>query len=276
MFKKITPRFGAPAASKIKSEVVGGKKATFNIDEKEEAAKRIQSINRGKQVRRQGTMGKLMATQKATESPEPRLSRRVSFSGSAKVVAGESCLDQLTAAIQRCTGIAVPGATASGVDIAAEAAAAVRRKEEADAKKAALQLSPALQSKVDALFKAIDDDGNGTITKQEAMKFWKKNWAKVNAQAMFNEVDEVCTSHGFPCCSLPSRMPRHCNRQRPCHPCSFPSSQDAKGEVTQEKWNDFWKNVVAQPDYDEADIIEEMDGIIEGGSWVDWNDGRTT
>ena len=46
------------------------------------------------------------------------------------------------------------------------------------------------------------------------------------------------------------------------------------GSVTYAEWVDFWKNVVAQPEYLEEDVIEEIDSIIEGGSWVDWNDGR--
>jgi len=43
---------------------------------------------------------------------------------------------------------------------------------------------------VKTLFGKIDGDGDGTVTKEEAVTFWKRNWAKVNAQAMFNEVDD--------------------------------------------------------------------------------------
>lgn len=48
------------------------------------------------------------------------------------------------------------------------------------------------------------------------------------------------------------------------------------GCVTYEEWVDFWRNVVAQPDYSEEDVIEELLSIKEGGSWVDFNDGRET
>ena len=48
------------------------------------------------------------------------------------------------------------------------------------------------------------------------------------------------------------------------------------GEVDKDEWLDFWKNVLAQPDYTEEEISEELDNMLEGGSWVDWNDGRTT
>ena len=48
------------------------------------------------------------------------------------------------------------------------------------------------------------------------------------------------------------------------------------GEVTYDEWVDFWKNVLAQPEYDVEEVSEELDNMLEGGSWVDWNDGRTT
>jgi len=102
-------------------------------------------------------------------------------------------------------------------------------------------LSPAMLDKVKKLFEKIDINADGSITQSEATTFWGKNWAKVNAQAMFNEVDD-----------------------------------DANGSVTYEEWLDFWTNVVAQPEYDEADVIEEIDNIMQGGSWVDWSDGRST
>ena len=51
--------------------------------------------------------------------------------------------------------------------------------------------------------------------------FWGKNFAKVNAQAMFNEVDD-----------------------------------DGNEEVTFPEWVDFWKNVLAQDCYTEEDIAE--------------------
>lgn len=38
-------------------------------------------------------------------------------------------------------------------------------------------------------FKKVDVDGDNSITQDEAIKFWGKNFAKVNATAMFNEVD---------------------------------------------------------------------------------------
>ena len=102
-------------------------------------------------------------------------------------------------------------------------------------------LSAKALEKVTALFNKIDDNGDGSITQEEAVKFWGKNWAKVNAQAMFNEVDD-----------------------------------DNNGSVTFDEWLDFWKNVLAQPEYEEEEVLEEIDEIMTGGAWVDFNDGRST
>ena len=89
-------------------------------------------------------------------------------------------------------------------------------------------------------FDKMDDDKNGEVSKDEAVKFWGKNFAKVNATSMFNEVDE-----------------------------------DGNGSVTWEEFLAFWKNVVASG-YPPEDISDEIDLMMEGGSWVDFNDGRTT
>ena len=47
------------------------------------------------------------------------------------------------------------------------------------------------------------------------------------------------------------------------------------GEVDKDEWLDFWKNVLAH-DYPADDLLEEVGMMLEGGSWVDFNDGRTT
>ena len=38
-------------------------------------------------------------------------------------------------------------------------------------------------------FQKVDVDGDNSITQEEAVRFWGNNFAKVNATAMFNEVD---------------------------------------------------------------------------------------
>jgi Ca2+-binding EF-hand superfamily protein len=90
------------------------------------------------------------------------------------------------------------------------------------------------------MFDAIDLNKDGSVTKEEATTFWGKNFAKINAQAMFNEVDV-----------------------------------NKDGSVTKEEWMGFWKNVLKHG-YPEEDLLEEVDMLKEGGSWVDYNDGRTT
>ena len=78
------------------------------------------------------------------------------------------------------------------------------------------------------------------VTKDEATKFFK-NFAKVNAQAMFNEVDE-----------------------------------DGNGSIAYDEWIEFWRNVMGTGTYETEDVMEELESMMEGGAWVDWNDGRTT
>ena len=71
----------------------------------------------------------------------------------------------------------------------------------ADAKKAALPKAPQVKpkdvtlsepilQKVNMFFKKLDSDGNGSISREEALAFWKKNFARLNASAMFKEVDQ--------------------------------------------------------------------------------------
>ena len=87
----------------------------------------------------------------------------------------------------------------------------------------------------------MDTNGDGDLEKSEAVAFWGKNFAKVNAGAMFNEVDT-----------------------------------DNSELITFDEWMDFWNNVLATGTYSEEDILEELTSMMEGGSWVDWNDGRST
>ena len=71
-------------------------------------------------------------------------------------------------------------------------------------------------------------------------KFWGKNFAKVNANSMFNEVDE-----------------------------------NGDEAISWDEFLAFWKNVVGSG-YSQDDILEEVQMMLEGGSWVDFDDGRTT
>ncbi|KOO44199.1 ef hand family protein [Chrysochromulina tobinii] len=101
-------------------------------------------------------------------------------------------------------------------------------------------LTDVLQAKLKSFFDKMDLDSNGEVSKEEAEKFWGKNFAKLNAQSMFNEVDE-----------------------------------DGNGTITWVEFLDFWKNVAANG-YSQEDLEEEVQMMMEGGSWVDFDDGRTT
>mmetsp|Transcript_2147 Transcript_2147/g.6098 ORF Transcript_2147/g.6098 Transcript_2147/m.6098 type:complete len:156 (+) Transcript_2147:94-561(+) len=104
----------------------------------------------------------------------------------------------------------------------------------------ATEMNKELHDELKAFFNHMDDDKNGEVTKDEAIKFWGKNFAKVNANAMFNEVDE-----------------------------------DGNASISWEEFLAFWQNVI-DSGYDQEDLVEEVKMIAEGGSWVDFNDGRTT
>ena len=102
------------------------------------------------------------------------------------------------------------------------------------------QLTKALEQRLREFFDKIDADGNGQISRAEAEKFWGKNYAKLNARSMFNEVDE-----------------------------------DHNGSISWAEFLEFWQNVAASG-YSEDELTDEVDMMMEGGSWVDFNDGRTT
>lgn len=101
-------------------------------------------------------------------------------------------------------------------------------------------LGSTLDTLLTEMFEKMDSDKSRTVTKEEAIKFWGKNFAKINAGAMFNEVDT-----------------------------------DKDNELTLEEWKAFWLNVLAHG-YEEAEVVEEVQSMMNGGSWVDWDDGRTT
>lgn len=101
-------------------------------------------------------------------------------------------------------------------------------------------LPESILMKLTAFFNKLDVDDDKEITREEAISHWGKNFAKINAEAMFNEVDV-----------------------------------DKDGKVTIEEWYEFWQNVLKHG-YTAEEVEEELDELVEGGSWVDFNDGRTT
>lgn len=90
------------------------------------------------------------------------------------------------------------------------------------------------------LFEKIDSDGTLVITPEQASKFFKGGFNKISVDAMFNEIDTE----------------RH-------------------GSITAVQWMNFWKQVKTSG-YSRKNIEEEIDLLMEGGTWVDWKDGRRT
>ena len=84
----------------------------------------------------------------------------------------------------------------------------------------------------------------GVVTKEEAGRFFK-SFGKLNATAMFNEVD---VTH------------------------EVDSDVDV---ITLAEWAGFWRNVKASG-YSEDEMREELANMASGQSWVDFNDGRST
>jgi hypothetical protein len=61
----------------------------------------------------------------------------------------------------------------------------------------------------------------------------------------------------------------------PLHPGIAEVDEDGNGTITWVEFLDFWKNVAANG-YSQEDLEEEVQMMMEGGSWVDFDDGRTT
>ena len=47
-----------------------------------------------------------------------------------------------------------------------------------------------LYNKVIHLFKLIDTDNSKTIDREETLRFWSKNYPKINCLELFNQVDK--------------------------------------------------------------------------------------
>ena len=104
-------------------------------------------------------------------------------------------------------------------------------------RKAKPPLNQETAKKLDELFTKMDLDKNKEITRAEAEQYFK-SYAKISANAMFNEVDS-----------------------------------DHNASISKKEFMDFWQQV-KDSGYSDADIVAEVDEMLEGGSWVDWKDGR--
>ena len=100
------------------------------------------------------------------------------------------------------------------------------------------QLPPKLFEKVDTLFKKIDIDDSKTIDREETLKFWSSNFAKINSAVLFDQVD---------------------------------TNND--GSIQYDEWIDFWR-IVYDSGYSEDEICSELDNILNGGTWVKFETNR--
>ena len=89
-----------------------------------------------------------------------------------------------------------------------------------------------MKEKVLKLFKLIDTDGSKTIDREETLKFWSRNFPKLNSNELFDQVDK-----------------------------------NNDGSIQLDEWVEFWR-IVYKSGYSESEICSELDNMINGGSWV--------
>eukprot|EP01016_Furgasonia_blochmanni_P043033 TRINITY_DN578_c0_g1_i11.p3 TRINITY_DN578_c0_g1~~TRINITY_DN578_c0_g1_i11.p3 ORF type:complete len:116 (-),score=17.85 TRINITY_DN578_c0_g1_i11:367-714(-) len=81
----------------------------------------------------------------------------------------------------------------------------------------------------------IDINDSKTIDKEETLKFWKSNFAKLNTEALFKAVDI-----------------------------------DKNGNISEDEWVAFWE-VVKKSGHTEKEITEELDNLTQGKAWVQFD-----
>ena len=91
------------------------------------------------------------------------------------------------------------------------------------------ELPPALEAQLRKLFSKMDSDRDQILSKAEAVEYWGKNYAKINAQAMFNEVTPAVVSAAMVKCSIATGRAQGIERRpRPRrHPCLHPHATHA-------------------------------------------------
>jgi len=94
-------------------------------------------------------------------------------------------------------------------------------------------LSRDCRQKIKELFDRMDTDGDGHIEKVEAQSFFGK-FSKVSTSKMFSEIDT-----------------------------------DDNEQISVEEFLKFWE-AVRKTGYRDAELREEIDVILEGGAWRDW------
>ena len=82
------------------------------------------------------------------------------------------------------------------------------------------------------VFKKFDVDNSNTIEREETIKFWSKNFGKLNTREMFKDLD-----------------------------------QNNDNQIEMSEWMEFWGRV-KKSGYDEEEIKTELQNIYEGNSWA--------
>lgn len=108
-------------------------------------------------------------------------------------------------------------------------------------------MPPAFAARVTALFESLDRNGNGEVDLQEAETHWQSGplgrFGTLSALAMFSEVDD-----------------------------------DASHAISLHEWLAFWDGLRAPNGgrYADDEILEEVEAMLRGAPWRDWEDGRST
>ena len=82
------------------------------------------------------------------------------------------------------------------------------------------------------MFKLIDTDNSHTIDREETLRFWSKNFPKLNSFELFDQLDK---------------------------------NNDEAIQI--EEWIEFW-TIVMNSGYTEEEVSFELDNLMKGGSWV--------
>ena len=94
------------------------------------------------------------------------------------------------------------------------------------------EMPESIESLAVELFKKIDGKQNGYIDREETMKYWNNQFAKLNTHELFMQVDE-----------------------------------NDDGSISLDEWLHFWE-AVFNSGHSEEDIISELNNLLEGGVWV--------
>jgi len=97
----------------------------------------------------------------------------------------------------------------------------------------------------------MDADHDGAVCRADAELFWTSNFPQENTNSMFNSMTRF-------------RAEVACNQKL--------AAPNADG-MTVEEISAFFLHALHNG-FEEGDVMEEIEIILEGGSWVDFDNGR--